>query len=111
LLGRVHLGKDIRTGTDVALKIGHPSLPSRLSHEYDVYTTLAGNIGIPQVFWYGKEGVYEVIVLDWLGTSLSNLINHVKFEHRKSFSYAAQMVCLSYKTNNHIKHTLACSSQ
>jgi hypothetical protein len=86
------------TGADVALKIGHPcSLPSRLSHEHNVYTAIAGRRGIPQVLWYGKEDVYEVIVLDHLGTSLRDLIGQLKFDHRETFSYASQMVRLLYK--------------
>jgi casein kinase 1 epsilon len=100
------------TGADVGLKIGHPcSSPSGLSHERDVYTAIAGSRGIPRVLWYGKEAGYEVIVLDYLGTSLGDLIDQLKFDHRETFSYASQMVCLSYKTNGHTKHTLACSSQ
>ena len=109
--GSVYLGRDIMTGADVALKIAHRSSPSRLSHEYNVYSTIAGCIGICQVLWYGKEDVYEVIVLDHLGTSLGDLVDRRKFDHRKIFSYATQMVRLLYKTNDYTKRTLACSSQ
>jgi hypothetical protein len=63
------------TGADVALKIGHPcNLTSGLSHEHNVYTTIAGSTGISQILWYGKEDVYEVIVLEHLGTSLGDLM-------------------------------------
>lgn len=100
------------TGSDVALKIGHRSgLPSRFSHEYNVYTTIAGSRGISQALWYGKEGGYEVIVLDYLGTSLGDLIDQLKFDHGKTFSYATQMVRLLYKTDDHTKYTLSCSSR
>ena len=100
------------TGSEVALKIGHRhSLPSRLSHEYNVYTTIAGSRGISQVLWYGKEGVYEVIVLDHLGISLDDLVDQLKFDHGKTFSYATQMVCLLYKTDDRTKYTLVCSSR
>ena len=98
-------------GSDVALKIGHGcDLPSRLSHKYNVYATIAGSRGISQVLWYGKEGGYKVIILDYLRTSLGNLIDQLKFDHRKTFSYATQMVCLLYKTDDHTKYTLMCSS-
>jgi hypothetical protein len=98
LLGSVYLGKDILMGGDVALKIGHPySLPSRLGHEHNVYTTIAGSKGIPQVLWYGKEDVYEVIIMNHLGNSLGDLIDQLEFDHRKTFFYATQMVCLLYK--------------
>ncbi|KAF8494316.1 kinase-like domain-containing protein [Russula emetica] len=91
--GSVYLGKDIAMGGDVAVKIGHPcGLPSRLSYEHNVYTTIAGGRGIPRVLWYGKESIYEVIVLDHLGTSLGDLIDQLEFDHRKTFSYATQML-------------------
>lgn len=111
-LGSVYLGKDIMTGADVALKIGHPSrLPSSLSHEHNVYATIAGSKGVSQVLWYGKEDVYEVIVLNHLGTSLGDLIDQPNFDRRMTFVYATQMVRVLYKTNDHTKHTLAYSSQ
>jgi hypothetical protein len=101
------------TESAVALKIGHRrSLPSRLSHEYNVYKAIAGSRGMSQVLWYGKEGVYEVIVLDHLGTSLGDLIDQHEFDHGKTFSYATQMVCLLYKTDDRTKYTLnMCSSR
>ena len=100
------------TVADVALKIEHPCrLPSRLSHECDMYATITSSKGVSQVLWYGKEDIYEVIVLNHLGTSLGDLIDQPKFDHRMTFVYTTQMVHLLYKTNNHSKHTLACSSQ
>lgn len=98
------------TGSDVALKIGHRcSSPSRLNHEYDVYTAIAGSRGISQVLWYGKEGAYEVIVLDYLGISLGDLIDQLKFDPGKTFSYATQMVRLLYKTDV-VLNTLLCAA-
>ena len=92
-LGRVFQGRDIRTGSDVALKIGHAgSLSSKLRYEYDVYTAISGSTGIPKVLWYGKEGQHEVIILEFLGTSLGNLIREQQLDSRKLFLYASQMV-------------------
>jgi hypothetical protein len=63
------------TGTDVALKIGCVgTLSSKLSYEYEVYRTISGGAGIPKVLWYSKEGLCEIIVLKYLGTSLGDLI-------------------------------------
>ena len=61
-LASVYLGWDIMTGADVALKIGFAG--SSLYHEYKMYTSIAGSIGTSTVLWYGKEDVYEVIVLE-----------------------------------------------
>ena len=58
-----------------------------------MYSMIAGISGIPQVLWYGKEGIYEVIVLDHLGASLGNLVDQLDFDTRKIFLYTIQMVC------------------
>ena len=91
----MYLGRDIKTEDYVALKIGHiGSSPSKLSYEYDIYTTLSGSTGISEVLWYGKEGLHEIIVLEYLGTSLGDLISKRQFDPKKAFLYASQMVCL-----------------
>lgn len=111
LLGSVYLGKDIFTENVVAVKIGHPdSSPSGLGHERDVYTAIAGSRGISQMLWYGKEDIYEVIVLDHLGTSLGDLIDQLKFDHEKTFSYATQMVRTLCIANDHTK-TPSCAAR
>ena len=95
-IGSVFSGRDIRTGAEVALKIGRAGQShSRLNHEYNVYTILAGSAGTSSVLWYGKEGLYEVIVLEYLGNSLGNLVNEKQLNQRDVFSYALQMVCSS----------------
>ena len=95
-LASVYLGKDIKTEAKVAIKIGHvddkdPSL-SRLSHEYYVYQKIAGSAGFSSVYWYGKEGRHEVIVLEYLGASLDNLVTTQQFDHSEMFFFASQMV-------------------
>ena len=93
-LGRVFQGKDIRTSFDVAVKIGHArSLSLKLKYEYNVYTAIAGGTGVPKVLWYGKEGEHKVIVLEFLGTSLGDLIKKRQLDSRRTFLYATQMVC------------------
>jgi hypothetical protein len=79
----------------VAIKLAHadPS-PSRLTHEYNVYKSTTGCKGISPVRWYGKEGPYEVIILDYLGTSLGDLISAQQFNSAQCFLYASQMVRL-----------------
>ena len=96
-LGSVYLGKDIKTGAEVALKIGGTGhVSSRLKHEYTVYTNIAGSAGISPILWYGKEGPYEVIVMNNLGESLSDFIDEEQFDSRKVFLCASQMVRLRY---------------
>ena len=94
-LGTIYLGRDIRTGAEVALKIGSVSQsPLGLNHEYNVYSSIAGSTGTLSVLWYGKEGQYEVIILDHLGNSLGDLANKKQLDCEKVFSYVSQMVHL-----------------
>ena len=92
-LASVFQGKDIMTGADVALKIGlaEGSL-SKLSYEYDVYMDISGSTGISGVLWYGKEGLYEIIVMECLGTSLDDLIREQQFNPKRVFLHASRMV-------------------
>ncbi|KAH9170335.1 kinase-like domain-containing protein [Lactarius sanguifluus] len=92
--GSIYVGKDIKTGAEIALKIGRADndSPSTLHHEYDMYTALAGCAGISPVRWYGKEGTHEVIVLEHLRTSLSDLVSEQQVDRSKTFLYASQML-------------------
>jgi len=93
-LGSIYLGRDIRMGGDVAIKIGYTGLrSSRLIHEYQVYTRIAGCTGTCPVLWYGKEDLYEVMVLEYLGKSLGDLIDEQRPNSGKAFFCASQMVC------------------
>ena len=84
------------------MKIGHIGFsPSKLSHEHDVYKKIAGSTGISPIHWYGKEDIYEVIVMDFLRTSLDDMISMQHFDHRKTFFSASQMVRSMY----HYVHT------
>ena len=61
-----------------------------------MYTTISGSAGIPEVLWYGKEGLREIIVLEYLGTSLGDQIKVRRFDCKKTFLYTSQMVHLFY---------------
>ena len=62
---------------DVAIKLEAVDVElSQVKHEYKVYKSLAGGIGIPSVYWFGTECDYNVLVLEHLGPSLKDLFNH-----------------------------------
>lgn len=74
--GDIYLGTNINTGDEVAIKLEstktrHP----QLAYEYKVYRILAGGVGVPIVRWFGKEGDYNVMVMEILGPSLEDLFN------------------------------------
>ena len=47
--------------------------------------SIAGSKGTSSVLWYGREGGYDIIVLEYLGNSLGDLIDEQKFDSRKAF--------------------------
>jgi len=72
--GVIYSGVNIKNGKEVAIKLecansGH----SQLACEYRVYRDLYGGVGIPRVYWFGKEGKYNVLVMEILGPSLQDL--------------------------------------
>jgi len=76
--GDIYLGTNINTGEAVAIKLEimksrHP----QLAHEYSVLRYFSGNgvPGIPQVYWFGKTGDYNAMVMELLGPSLRDLFN------------------------------------
>jgi hypothetical protein len=65
---------------------------SKLAHEYSVYRAISGLPGIPQVYWYGKEGPYNALVLDRLGSSFEAMVRTPMLNSTAVFTYAMQMV-------------------
>lgn len=93
--GDIYLGTNINTGEEVAIKL--ESMKARhpqLAYEYKVYRILSGGVGIPNVHWFGKEGDYNVMVMDILGPSLEDLFNFCsrKFTLKTVLMLADQML-------------------
>jgi casein kinase 1 len=89
------IGTNINTGEEVAIKLEsvktkHP----QLAYEYKVYRILAGGVGIPNVRWFGREGDFNVMVMDILGPSLEDLFNFCsrKFTLKTVLMLADQML-------------------
>ncbi|OAQ74388.1 casein kinase I isoform delta [Purpureocillium lilacinum] len=74
--GLVYDGDDILSNEEVAIKLVHRrDDPRILEDEASIYRALAGGPGIPQVFWYGQQDDYYVLVQELLGPSLEDLFN------------------------------------
>ncbi|OAY76946.1 casein kinase I-like [Ananas comosus] len=93
--GELHLGVNIQTGEEVAIKLEtvktkHP----QLHYESKVYTLLQGGTGIPHLKWFGVEGEYNVMVIDLLGPSLEDLFNYCnrKFSLKTVLMLADQLI-------------------
>merc|ERR1719427_217086 len=72
--GEIYIGKNAQTGEDVAIKmeLANTRCP-QLHIEVKGYKAMAGGIGIPSIKWYGKEGEYNILVMNLLGPSLEDL--------------------------------------
>lgn len=74
--GVIYLGINTTTNEEVGVKLEeatcrHP----QLFYESKIYRYLQGASGIPNIYWYGVEGNFNVMVIDLLGPSLEDLMN------------------------------------
>ncbi|KAJ7645263.1 kinase-like domain-containing protein [Mycena rosella] len=72
--GQVFLGVHTVAGKEVAIKL-EPAIAkhSPLMQESKIYKTLMGGTGVPWIMWSGRQGDYNVMVIDLLGPSLEDL--------------------------------------
>ncbi|KAI0933323.1 hypothetical protein AcV7_004827 [Taiwanofungus camphoratus] len=72
--GTVFQGVHTVAGKEVAIKL-EPAVArsSPLKQESKIYKTLMGGPGVPWIMWSGKQGDYNVMVIDLLGPSLEDL--------------------------------------
>ncbi|KAI5994639.1 kinase-like domain-containing protein [Pisolithus marmoratus] len=75
----VYCAQDIITKQTVAVKLEPTtckptSCQTHLEHEYQVLSELGGATGLPRLIWFGREGSYQVMVIDDLGPSLDELL-------------------------------------
>jgi serine/threonine protein kinase len=74
--GLIYLGQNTTTGEEVAIKLEevrtrHP----QLFYESKLLRYLQGGVGIPNIYYYGLDNSYNVMVIDLLGPSLEDLMN------------------------------------
>ena len=67
------------TGEDVAVKF-EPTKTKfpQLYYEAKLYKIFDGAVGIPQMYYYGQCGDYNVLVMDLLGPSLEDLYEYCR---------------------------------
>lgn len=73
----IHTGRDAETGSEVAMKFEHHSVaPSLLEEEVEIYRSLAGKTGFPQVYWHGHRDDFTILVFELLGPNLEDLFRY-----------------------------------
>ena len=93
--GEIFQGTDVASRKEVAIKLEkinsrHP----QLIYESKLIKILHGPIGIPEVYWQGTEGSYNVMVMELLGLSLEDLFTKCnrKLSLSTTLNLAQQMI-------------------
>ena len=93
--GEIYCGTNIETNEEVGIKLEsiNTKFP-QLLNESKVYEILQQGTGISNIKWFGREGDYNVLVLDLLGPNLEELfrICDRKFSLKTVLMLADQMI-------------------
>ncbi|KAL1923672.1 uncharacterized protein VTP21DRAFT_8652 [Calcarisporiella thermophila] len=74
--GIIYEGTNLLNNQPVAIKFEPRKTDApQLRDEYRAYKILAGCVGIPAVYYFGQEGMYNILVEDLLGKSLEDLFD------------------------------------
>lgn len=93
--GLIFLGRNIENGDKIAIKLENASVRnSQLANEYQAYKRLTGVKGIPSIHYFGRVQNYNVLVMDLLGSSLSEFFQKCdnRFSHETHCMLALQMI-------------------
>ncbi|KAI0070783.1 casein kinase I isoform alpha [Panus rudis PR-1116 ss-1] len=94
--GKVFLGHTLDSSRqNVTIKFKPRSVDEpQLYHEYEMYKSLEGGIGIPSLLWFGTERDHTALVTQLLGPTLERVFNtcHHQFSLTTVISLADQML-------------------
>lgn len=93
--GVIFEGLNLLNNQQVAIKFEpRKSDAPQLRDEYRTYKILVGCPGIPNVYYFGQEGLHNILVIDLLGPSLEDLFDHCnrRFSIKTVVMVAKQML-------------------
>ncbi|KAJ4302550.1 Palmitoylated plasma membrane-bound casein kinase [Collariella sp. IMI 366227] len=93
--GVIFEGTNLLNSQQVAIKFEpRKSDAPQLRDEYRTYKILVGCPGIPNVYYFGQEGLHNILVIDLLGPSLEDLFDHCnrRFSLKTTVMVAKQML-------------------
>ncbi|KAI9350887.1 kinase-like domain-containing protein [Obelidium mucronatum] len=93
--GVIYEGINIATNIPVAIKFEpRKSEAPQLRDEYRTYKILANTVGVPNVYFFGQEGLHNILCIDLLGPSLEDMFDlcQRKFTTKTVAMVAKQMV-------------------
>jgi len=91
--GKVYQGIDLDTQEKVAIKLENSTNDcTQLLQEAKLYEQLSYHKHIPNVKWYGKKGKWNILILDYLGPSIQELLLFSNFKLNKVNKIAKQLI-------------------
>ncbi|KAF9433459.1 casein kinase I [Entomortierella beljakovae] len=93
--GIIYEGINLLNNQQVAIKFEpRKSDAPQLRDEYRTYKILAGSMGIPNAYYFGQEGLHNILCIDLLGPSLEDLFDMCgrKFTIKTVVMLAKQML-------------------
>ncbi|KAI8876386.1 binary complex of casein kinase-1 with Cki7 [Backusella circina FSU 941] len=74
--GIIYKGMDLLSKQQIAIKFEpRKSDAPQLRDEYKTYKIMAGTVGVPKAYYFGQEGLHNVLVIDLLGPSLEDMFD------------------------------------
>lgn len=102
--GVIFEGTNIINGVPVAIKFEPRKTEApQLRDEYRTYKHLQGSEGIPNAYYFGQEGLHNILVIDLLGPSLEDLFDWCgrRFTIKTVVQVAIQMLNLVEEVHRH----------
>ncbi|KAK6459591.1 casein kinase I [Scheffersomyces xylosifermentans] len=102
--GVIFEGTNIINGVPVAIKFEPRKTEApQLRDEYRTYKHLQGCEGIPNAYYFGQEGLHNILVIDLLGPSLEDLFDWCgrRFSVKTVVQIAIQMLNLVEEVHRH----------
>ncbi|ODV61120.1 kinase-like protein, partial [Ascoidea rubescens DSM 1968] len=93
--GIIFEGMNLLANQQVAIKFEpRKSEAPQLRDEFRAYRILNGSIGVPNAYYFGQEGLHNILVIDLLGPSLEDLFEWCgrKFSVKTTIQVAKQMI-------------------
>ena len=102
--GVIFEGTNIINGVPVGIKFEPRKTEApQLRDEYRTYKHLQGCPGIPNAYYFGQEGLHNILVIDLLGPSLEDLFDWCgrRFSVKTVVQVAIQMITLVEEVHRH----------
>ena len=102
--GVIFEGTNIINGVPVGIKFEPRKTEApQLRDEYRTYKHLQGSEGIPNAYYFGQEGLHNILVIDLLGPSLEDLFDWCgrRFSVKTVVQIAIQMLNLVEEVHRH----------